>query len=231
MSGLGRTARVLLVVYLLLAVAEQIAGASDRRGPDAVLTVLLMPVLAGFVLAARSGAGRSTTLAIVALGFSWLGDTVGGIALLAKIGLFLIAQLLYIAAFWPDRGRSVLRRPPLLSGYLVLLAAAVTVGARLSGELLPAVGVYGCALAVMALLATGPNRWTAVGGFVFVVSDLSLSVAIFGAPRPAQLLDPVVMPTYLVAQLLLAWGLVRAQARSRTDPAPIDVRPVPAADR
>ncbi len=208
---MSRPATVLLVVYLVLAAAELVAAAARWRFVDTAALALLMPVLAGFVLTARRRRGRMTTLAVAALFFSWLGDTVGGLGLLIKIGLFLVAQLIFAAAFWPCRDRSVLRRPLVLAGYLICLAAAVVGVARISGALLPAVLAYGCALALMVVLASGVNRRTTLGGVLFVISDLSLSIGLFDSGALARALDPVVMPTYLAAQLLLVWGTVRAE--------------------
>lgn len=218
-----RRAQVLVAVYLVLAVLEQLAGAWHWRVLDAVALVLLMPVLAAFVLTARPGRGRLTTLAVFALAFSWLGDTVGGAGLLIKIGLFVAAQAIYAVAFWPYRRSSVLYRPPLLLLYLACLIAAIGLAARLSGSFLPAVLVYGCALGLMAMLSSGLNRSAAVGGVLFVISDLSLSVGLFDSGRLADALQWVVMPSYLIAQFLLVRGMVAAQAAgtpSEGSPAP-----------
>lgn len=219
MTRMPRGAQVLLVVYLLLAVLEQVAGIWHRPVLDAVLLALLMPVLAVFVLRARTGHGRLTTLAVLALTSSWLGDTVGGAGLLIKIGLFLIAQGIYVVAFWPFRRRSVMYRPLLLVFYLVGLGFAVALAARMAGSFLPAVLVYGCALGLMAVLASGLNPMTLVGGILFVISDLSLAIGLFDTGRLARTLDLLVMPTYLVAQFLLGWGMVIAQATADADEA------------
>lgn len=223
MTGSSRSAQVLLAAYLVLAFLEQFSGAWHWQVLDSVLLALLMPVLAGFVLTARSARGRLTTLAVFALAFSWLGDTVGGVGLLIKIGLFVAAQAIYAVAFWPYRRSSVLYRPPLLVLYLVCLTAAIALAAGLAGSFLPAVLVYGCALGLMAMLASGLNRSAAVGGILFVISDLSLSVGLFDTGRLADALQWVVMPSYLIAQLLLVRGMVAAQAAatlSEGSPAP-----------
>lgn len=212
MTGTSRSAQALLVLYLVLAVLELIAGVWGWQVVDAVTLVLLMPVLATFVLTARPGRGRLTTSAVFALAFSWLGDTVGGLGLLIKIGLFVAAQAVYVVAFWPYRRRSVLYRPPLLLLYLVCLIAAIALAGGLAGSFLPAVLVYGCALGLMAMLSSGLNRSAAVGGILFVISDLSLSVGLFDTGRLADALQWVVMPSYLIAQLLLVRGMVAAQA-------------------
>src|SRR5690606_24949047 len=105
-------------------------------------------------------ASREVRLVLVALGFSWLGDTLprladGDAALLTMIGCFLLAQLVYAAAFWPSRHRSVLGRPLALLPYLLAGATIVGLSAREAGALLPAVAVYALAILAMAVLATG----------------------------------------------------------------------------
>ena len=86
------------------------------------------------------------------------------------VGFFLLAQVAYIAAFWPFRGRSVLHvhRVRLL-GYLAVVVALVAVCAAGAAEMLVPVLVYGACLGTMAVLSTGVNRLTAVGGALFLV--------------------------------------------------------------
>ncbi|MBA8795893.1 putative membrane protein YhhN [Friedmanniella endophytica] len=207
-------ARALLGAYLAVAVLELVV--SDLSGAawrwvDAGCLVALMPLLAGFLLAARPGRDRLTGWVLLALLFSWLGDTVGGVALLAKIGLFLLAQLAYVAAFRPYWRHSPVARPLQLAAVTVGVGVLVLWVGRAAGPLLPAVVLYGVALGTMAVLAGGLNRVAGLGGLVFLVSDLSLGLTVFaeaGGPL-ASALDLLVMPTYVVAQLLLVLGVLR----------------------
>ena len=71
------------------------------------------------------------TWALVALGFSWLGDLVPSLvgddaAFLVMVGFFLLAQVAYVVAFAPDVRRSVVhRRPVLLLPYAAVLVGLV----------------------------------------------------------------------------------------------------------
>ncbi|WP_102508447.1 lysoplasmalogenase family protein [Sanguibacter massiliensis] len=88
---------------------------------------------------ARDAAGRRgrpprlVELTLVALVFSWLGDSVprlldGDAAFLTMVSFFLVAQVVYIAAFWPARRRSAAVRAcwslPIYAAALVAVVAA-----------------------------------------------------------------------------------------------------------
>ena len=156
-----------------------------------------------------------------ALAFSWLGDGVGTLSLIIKLAAFLLGHLCYIALFWPHRARSALRRPAWLVGYALVIGGALVLIAPQSGRLAPAVVAYGVVLGVMALLATGLNRVAAIGGALFVVSDLTIAVQVWVLRAPYVGTEVLIMSTYLAAQLLLVTGLVRESGSSgRLAPAP-----------
>src|SRR4029077_5075482 len=143
-----------------------------------VTQVLVMPLLAGVLWCETSRLrSRLVTLLLVARGLSWLGDsapnlTSGDAAFLVMIGFFLLAQVAYIAAFLPFRARSVLHvHRTLLPAYLAAVGALVLACAPGAGGLLAPVLVYGACLGTMAVLSTGVNRLTGVGGALFLVSD------------------------------------------------------------
>ena len=153
-----------------------------------VTQVLLVPLLAGVLWCETSPPrSRLVTLVLVALGLSWLGDSApklvtGDASFLVMVGFFLLAQVAYIAAFWPFRGRSVLHvHRGWLVGYLAVVVALVAVCAAGAAEMLVPVLVYGACLGTMAVLATGVNRLTALGGAVFLVSDGLIALDAFVA--------------------------------------------------
>lgn len=223
------TARLLLgalAVVTVVHLAAQLAGGGVVS--DAT-QVLLMPLLAA-VLRTQTSAprGRLVTLVLIALGLSWLGDsaprvTSGDAAFLVMVGFFLLAQAVYIAAFLPFRARSVLhvRRPVLLAyvGAVTVLVAACAGGA---GALLVPVLVYGTCLGTMAVLSTGVNLPTAVGGALFLVSDGLIALGAFapGFDLPAE--GFWVMSTYVAAQVLIVVGVLREQDRAAAAPTPTD---------
>jgi uncharacterized membrane protein YhhN len=174
-----------------------------------------MPLLAAVLWSETSPPrGRLVTLVLVALSLSWLGDsapklTGGDASFLVMIGFFLLAQVAYIAAFLPFRARSVLHvhRWRLLA-YVAVVAALVVACAAGAGALLVPVLVYGGCLGTMAVLSTGLNRLTAVGGALFLVSDGLIALDAFaeGFALPAQ--GFWVMATYVAAQALIVLGVL-----------------------
>ncbi|MFD4180822.1 lysoplasmalogenase family protein, partial [Rhodococcus sp. NPDC058514] len=104
---LGRQAVVALTAFAAVSVVHLAAQLFEADGVANVSQWLLMPLLAAFLfLAAPAPRSRLVNLTLVALGLSWLGDSApdladGDTAFLVMIGFFLLAQLAYIAAFWP----------------------------------------------------------------------------------------------------------------------------------
>src|SRR6478735_3788621 len=218
-------ARLLLGAFAAVALVHLVAQlAGGGRLADGT-QVLLMPLLAGVLWCETSSPrGRMVTLVMVALGLSWIGDsapklTSGDSSFLVMITFFLLAQVAYITAFWPFRGHSVLHvRRPLLLVYLAVVAALVAACAAGAGALLLPVLVYGACLGTMAVLATGVNRLTAVGGALFLVSDglSALDALASGFDLPAQ--GFWVMSTYVAAQVLIVAGVLDADAGESLSP-------------
>ena len=178
---------------------------------------LLMPLLAGalFLDTRRPDAWLGTRLVrltLVALFFSWLGDSLPRLvsentAFLLMMGCFLAAQIAYIAAFRPYLEHSVLHvgriaLAPYVVGVIVLAALCFT-GA---GPLLIPVLVYGVVLGAMAVLATGVNGLVWAGGTVFLTSDALIALGEFSEVNIAHN-GFWVMLTYVVAQVLIVLGV------------------------
>ena len=186
--------------------------------------VLLMPALAAaLVRGTRTPRPRVVRLVLVALFFSWLGDTLPRLAsddlgFLIMVGCFLLAQVSYAVAFWPMRGDSLLRRPVLVVPYALALVALVLLCRDGAGSLLGPVVVYGLALAAMAVLATGLGRVAGIGGAVFLVSDSLIALGAFtDLDLPAH--SFWVMLTYVVGQALLVAAVRERATREVTAPA------------
>jgi len=207
---------IAVLAFALVTAVHLVSQLLGHRQIADLTQVLLMPLLALVLLCAtRAPRSREVRLVLVALGFSWLGDTLprladGDAALLTMIGCFLLAQLVYAAAFWPSRHRSVLGRPLALLPYLLAGATIVGLSALEAGALLPAVAVYALAILAMAVLATGRGRVAAIGAAVFVLSDALIALDAFGVlTLPAHAVW--VMATYVAAQVLLVLGVLAGE--------------------
>lgn len=185
--------------------------------------ILLMPALAGVLLAADSERSRLRRLVLVALGASWLGDSVPRFlaadpGFLATVGSFLLAQVAYIVGFLPYREQSApwtrwRARWPYLAAFVGLVGWCLP-GA---GALAPPVIVYGAALTAMALLAPGVSTTAGVGGAVFMASDGLIALHAF-ADVTLPVHDFWVMLTYLAGQALIVAAVI---AQRRETPSPI----------
>lgn len=199
------------VAFAAVAVAHLVA---QLVAPESSFTDIsqwfAMPLLAAALAAsAPPPRTRLVGLVLVALGFSWLGDTApdlfdGDASFLVMVGFFLCAQVVYIVAFVPYRAGSILhRRRWALVIPVVAVAALIVACAPGAGVLLVPVVVYGLLLATMAVLATGVSPVVATGAVLFVVSDALIALGAFTALSVPGF---AIMVTYLAAQVLVAVG-------------------------
>ena len=225
--GRPRNHPLVLVVAAVFAVvaglnwASQLPAAADLARADAIGDVtqaLLMPLLAALlVLRTAWPRTRLVRLTLLGLGLSWLGDTLprfvgDDAAFLVMVGCFLLAQLAYAAAFAPYARRAAWwRRPWLLAPYALAYAGLVWACAPGAGALLVPVLLYGLCLVTMAVLATGVDARAGIGGAVFLVSDGLIALDAF-VPG-LEVSGAAVMVTYVVGQVLLVGGVLRADAR------------------
>jgi uncharacterized membrane protein YhhN len=204
--------RVLAGLYAALGVANCVSAAKRSRAGEWATKPLLMPVLAGFALAAAGDREAELRLPAAGMALSGLGDT----ALLGPqawfvpgMGAFAAAHACYITALARDgAARGV--RPRVAAGYAALWALLIAVLWRGLGSLRVPVAAYSLLLVSMAVLASGRNRAAAAGGALFVVSDALIACGLAGIGAvPRQ--ESAVMPTYIAAQFLLAAGFLRPQ--------------------
>ncbi|QFT56799.1 lysoplasmalogenase [Microbulbifer sp. THAF38] len=181
----------------------------------ASLKALPIAILAMMAMRHLEGLSRSLTLA--ALAFSALGDVLLEMTFAQQfifgLGAFLVAQLLYAANFlrFADfrNRRSLIRILPVI---LVAVGLARWI-LPAAGELAPAVLLYLLAIVAMALGA-GAHRGNSgllfAGALTFMLSDALIAVNKFIAPLP--LADTAIMLTYYGAQVVILYGIRRAQA-------------------
>ena len=174
---------------------------------------VLMPLLVGaLLLDTRAPRSRLVRGSLVALFFSWLGDSTPrlvpeGSAFLVLMGCFLIVQIAYIVAFLPYAGRSALRvRRILLAPYIVGVAVLVVLCLDGAGAMLFPVLVYGLVLGTMAVLATGVNGYVWAGGALFLVSDALIALGEFSEVTVSHNAFWVML-TYVLAQALIVLGV------------------------
>lgn len=199
----------------MLTVLHLVAQAAEAPDLARVTQWGLMPLLAAVLWCATTAPrARLVRLVLVALGLSWLGDTLpasftGDAAFLAMIGGFLLAQVAYVGAFWPYRSSSLARRPAALAAYCLVAAAIVAVCAPgAPGPLLAAVVLYALCLGTVAILATGVHLLAGIGGVVFLVSDAMIGLGAFTDWFAPPASGFWVMLTYVAGQALIVAGVL-----------------------
>jgi uncharacterized membrane protein YhhN len=168
---------------------------------------LLMPALViGLLWAAPQRRSPVIVLGVIALTFSWLGDITLRWFVIG-LACFLLAHIVYLVLFVT---RLVERRVRWWAVvYAVWLVVLLLILAPHTGSLLIPVIAYGLVLTAMAVVATRCNGWVAWGGALFVVSDSILAIHTFLPHAGIPLADFLIMVTYLAAQTLIVWGLLR----------------------
>jgi uncharacterized membrane protein YhhN len=221
MPGRGADPSRWVLAYVVGSLVQVLADLLGLQVIAAIAIVPLMPLLAAWLISAGQHRTRLGRWVLAALVFSWCGDVIG-VMIEVKIAFFLLAQLCYITAFWPYRGRRVPNRAVL--GLYVAVVGVLVIGVGLeSGRLLVPVLAYGSALGLMAVLATGVHPLAGIGGAIFVLSDAMLGVDTFVESVDLPFSDALVMLSYTAAQLLLVTGA----RRRMSEPVPSDA-PQPA---
>ncbi|WP_239096925.1 lysoplasmalogenase, partial [Micromonospora phaseoli] len=212
-TGRPRPKTALLWTFVAVACIELVAVATSATAVQWLAKPLLAPLLLAWLWWAH---GRTGPVA-VGLVFATAGDVAllvpSDTAFLIGMGCFLGTQLALITAFVGHR------RPRLaaMAGYLALWAAAnALLWSQLGPLRLPVLG-YSLALSLMAAVAVGVNRRVAIGGALFLVSDLLIGVGAAGTTVPGH--GVLVMSTYSAALLLITTGWAARAGDSTRRPA------------
>lgn len=220
-ASVPRSARGVLALYGALSVANIVLSDAGVRIGDWVTKPLLMPTLALFaVLVARSLG--TAGIGLPAAGILWGGA--GDAALIGHglwfqigMGCFAAGHVCYLTAA-VKRGAWRRRDPRLSAVYLAAWCVLVAATWHGLGALRIPVVVYGILLFSMAVHTATLGRRSAIGGALFVVSDSTLALDIAKVHAiPHQWI--LVMPTYVLAQLFLAFGW--SGLATRTTPAAV----------
>ena len=213
-GGAAAFAAAFTAVFAALLALHLVATANGWDAVRLATKPLLMPVLAGWVLARRG-----PRLLVAALLCGWGGDVlleVGGTAaFLAGMGCFAAGHVCYLRLFLP-RGafagpRTAVRLRCAVYAALWAVMVALLWPGLAAGMRVP-VAAYSLLLVSMAAGAYGLGPLTAVGGALFLLSDSLIATGLAHWPRlPGH--DVWIMLTYGLAQALLAFGLLGGGGR------------------
>jgi uncharacterized membrane protein YhhN len=191
--------------------------------PGIFTKALIIPVLIWLYLRFVRGVWSPFhRLIVFALLFSWIGDVILQLAQFREVffvgGLasFLVAQFLYLIAFFLTRGENILARrmylvlPVVLYGVLILWL--LWEGME---DMKAPVTIY--TVVILTMLAGAVNRKEKVnpqsyqmvllGAILFVVSDSMIAINKF--TQPFELARVAIMTSYITAQYLIVIGCIR----------------------
>ena len=165
-----------------------------------------------------SSASITRQLLMLALSFSLLGDMLLSFDGYFILGLaaFLLAQITYTVLFLKFKHTTKIVNAwfAFILLYIIFMAYMV-LPSVIQNDAVRAmiVGAYMCAIATMAICA-GLQRppsvyMTALGAFIFVISDSLIAINKFVAPFEYS--GIAIMSTYYSAQLLIVFGMVKRQ--------------------
>lgn len=203
----------LIAATLVVAVADWVAVALERRPVEYVLKPLTMAVLIAAAIAADpvvSGPARGWILAGLVC------SLVGDVFLMLEdhfvegLAAFLVGHVAYVVALWqlgvewPRFAVGVV----LVAVLVAVIGRPIVVGARRRDERLTIpVGAYITVISVMVASAIGTGIWIAVvGAGLFYASDAVIGISRFVRDFPHSRL--VVMTTYHLGQIGLVLALV-----------------------
>jgi uncharacterized membrane protein YhhN len=210
--------RVVIILFGVFALLNIVASGAEYKTLELVTKPFLLPLLALWVFLVQRWASKGL---IVALLFSAAGDIAlnveGDLWFMIGMGLFFCAHIAYIVTFVKAGARP---KPLVAAGYLVFLAAMLAwLWNGLDAMAIP-MTVYALGLTTTAVLSTAFNWRTALGGALFLISDLLIAIRVAGAAGlPAD--GAWVMLTYCAAQFLLATGFVAHLNRSGQGSQPV----------
>jgi len=206
-----KSQRFLLIVATVFAIAYVAMLPWPCTGDFVIKSVpaICLSALALWAVSGLRGRLLSAALLFCAAGDAALGYE-DGENLTIGLGMFLVAQVLFVATFTRDFKFQKSRIPGAfcLITYAVLMAIILT--PSLEDMALP-VYVYLTVITIMGITAAfrHPTSGLVVGGALFFIASVSvLALAEFRDPLPAS--DFLVMITYYLAIFLFAYGMVRA---------------------
>jgi len=192
--------------------------------PGLIVKALIIPILIWLYLRFTKGETNGFhRMIITALVLSWIGDIAlqltqfNEMFFMVGLGSFLIAQLLYVIAFFSTKGQNVLffkkiylAVPAILYGVLIIWLLSDGLG-----DMKLPVTVYTIVILTMVVAAVNrkekvnPQSFQLVlmGAIIFVVSDTMIAINKF--TQPFELARVAIMSAYITAQYLIALGCVR----------------------
>ena len=201
------------LLYIFAAFALIFIAALPFQPYAGNFVIKAIPAIVLAVLALITVSRMTGKLLFVSLLFCAAGDVAleleAGKYFVLGLGLFLIAQIMFIAAFSRDFKMQRSRIPIIvvLSIYALAMAFILTPSLR---EMAIPVYCYLVTITLMGIFAAlrgAKNKFTLYGAVSFIVSDSIIAINKFMMPVPA--VDYIVMTTYYLALFLIVYGFLK----------------------
>jgi uncharacterized membrane protein YhhN len=192
--------------------------------PGLIAKALIIPVL--FILYLRLIKGYITTfhrMILSALVFSWLGDITlqlqerNDMFFMIGLSCFLLAQVMYLIAFFSTKGENVLVLKKFYLIVPVILYGVILIYILYDGLGDMKIPVIIYAAVILTMLTSALNRekkvnkqsyiLVLVGAILFVFSDSLIAINKFGYPFILSRI--AIMTTYITAQYLIVIGCLK----------------------
>ena len=215
--------RIHSLLYFGIAIVFIVLETTGVFYPGIVVKALIIPALIWLYLRFVKGHINSFhRLILIALVFSWIGDITLQLSnikedfFIVGLGSFLVAQLIYLLAFFSTKGGNVVYRKIYLALPVVIYCVFIlwVLWDGLGDMMLP-VTVYCVVIHTMLLAAI--NRKEKVnsqsyqlvlfGAILFILSDSLIAINRF--EQAFELARITIMSSYVTAQYLIAIGCVR----------------------
>ncbi len=218
----------LLQGFLLFGILYSILLLTGNDTLTWYLKPLLVPIL--FYAVVKSEGFKTKKWLLTALLFSWIGDCVllfadkGELYFIIGLAAFLIAHIVFIILFSKQKSvNKSFRKPVFWVGFVcatIYLASMLSLLLPSLGDLALPVTIYALTITIMLKTALkGMIDWSGnskklvfLGAVFFVVSDSIMAINKFHTPLP--LASFWIMVTYLIAQFLIAYGVLKLNQKN-----------------
>jgi uncharacterized membrane protein YhhN len=212
------TTRILTFIYVLAGLAYILPGDDTAIMARHIIKGCLIPVLIIiFIIHFRHNLKGINIFMLAGLLFSWAGDVAIDFSFVPGLACFLIAQVMYLTAFFLTPGENVIirRKPWLVIPVLLAGIALIYILYDDLGEMKVPVIIY--AVVILTMLASAINRLEKVnrlsyylvlaGAILFVLSDSAIAINKFTWDFDYS--GPLIMSTYLAGQYLIVTGYIK----------------------
>jgi len=201
------------LLYIFAAFAIIFIAALPFQPYAGNFVIKAIPAISLAVLALITVRGITGRLLFVSLLLCAAGDVAleleAGKYFIVGLGLFLIAQIMFIVTFSRDFKMQKSRIPIIVILVIYALAMAYIMTPSLKEMAIP-VYFYLVVITLMGIFAAlraARNKFTLYGAVSFIVSDSILAINKFMMPVPA--VDYIVMVTYYLALFLIVYGFLK----------------------